>query len=139
METNLTLTVRYAETDQMGVVHHANYAVWFEEGRSDFMRIFGISYSSIEEKGVMLPLYELNCRYIAPAKYEDEIIVITTLKSISRVRVSFSYQVINKKNKLLLATGETMHVWTNKDLRPINAQKVIPEVFSLFNEKTNEV
>ena len=139
METNLTFTVRYAETDQMGVVHHANYAVWFEEGRSDFMRIFGISYSSIEEKGVMLPLYELNCRYIAPAKYEDEIIVITTLKSISRVRVSFSYQVINKKNKLLLATGETMHVWTNKVLRPINAQKVIPEVFSLFNEKTNEV
>ena len=134
METNLTFTVRYAETDQMGVVHHANYAVWFEEGRSDFMRNRGISYSSIEEKGVMLPLYELNCRYIAPAKYEDEIIVTTTLKSFSRVRVHFSYRVINKNNKLLIATGETLHTWTNMNLKPINAEKIIPEVFLLFNE-----
>ena len=134
METNLNFMVRYAETDQMGVVHHANYAVWFEEGRSDFMRSVGISYSSIEEKGVMLPLYELNCRYIAPAKYEDEIIVTTTLKSFSRVRVNFSYRVINKNNKLLLATGETMHAWTNMNLKPINAQKLVPEVFLLLNE-----
>ncbi len=139
METKITFTVRYAETDQMGIVHHANYAVWFEEGRSDFMRKTGISYSSIEEKGVMLPLYELNCRYIAPAKYEDEIVVITTLKNLSRVRVTFSYQVMNKQNNILLATGETMHAWTNTNLQPINAQKVVPEVFSLFHEKTNEI
>jgi len=136
METNITFTVRYAETDQMGIVHHSNYAVWFEEGRSDFLRSVGVSYSSIEAKGVMLPLYELNCRFISPAKYEDEIIVTTTLKSLSRVRVSFSYQVVNKLNDVIIATGETMHAWTNMALQPINAEKIVPEVFLLLNEGT---
>lgn len=71
----------------MGIVHHSYYAVWFETGRTDFQKNAGVPNSSIEAKGVLLPLYEMNCKYKSPARYEDEIMVITCLKSIARVRV----------------------------------------------------
>ncbi len=132
METKTVFTVRYAETDQMGIVHHSNYAIWFEAGRTEFLKSAGISNTTIESKGVMFPLYEMNCKFVSPAKYEDEIIVYTTLKNISRTRIEFSYEVKNISNNKLLATGETMHAWTNKLLKPINAQKVVPDVFLML-------
>ena len=135
MQTTTIIKVRYAETDQMGIVHHSNYPIWFEVGRTDFLKNTSISYTSIEESGVILPLYELNCKFIAPAKYEDEITVITTLKSISCSRISFSYRVLNGLDNKLIATGETMHAWTNKELKPINAKKVVPDVFLAFIDK----
>ena len=122
--------VRYAETDQMGIVHHSNYAVWFEAGRTDFLKKAGISNSSIEARGVLLPLYEMNCQFKSPAKYEDEILVVTKLNSLSRVRLQFSYEVVNADNSKLLATGETMHAWTTRELKPVNAKKIIPDIYS---------
>ena len=113
---------RYAETDQMGIVHHSNYAVWFEAGRTEFFTKLGLSIRKIEERGVLLPLYEMNCKFKSPAQYEDEIIVKTKLDSMAKVRVIFSYQVINATNEKILATGKTMHAWTNKYLKPINAE-----------------
>ncbi len=130
METKTALTVRYAETDKMGIVHHSNYAIWFEIGRTDLIKRFGITYSAIEEMGIMLPLYELNCKYIAPAKYEDKIIVTTSIKEISRARISFSYKVCDSVTDKLLATGVTLHAWTDKNLKPINAEKIFPEIYS---------
>ncbi len=121
---------RYAETDQMGIVHHSNYAVWFEAGRTDFLKKAGISNSSIEAKGALLPLYEMNCQFKSPAKYEDEILVVTKLSSLSRVRLQFSYEVVNADNSKLLATGETMHAWTTRELKPVNAEKIIPDIYS---------
>ena len=121
---------RYAETDQMGIVHHSNYAVWFEAGRTDFLKKAGISNSSIEAKGALLPLYEMNCQFKSPAKYEDEILVVTKLNSLSRVRLQFSYEVVNADNSKLLATGETMHAWTTRELKPVNAEKIIPDIYS---------
>jgi acyl-CoA thioester hydrolase len=134
MQTETNLIVRYAETDQMGIVHHSNYPIWFEIGRTAFLKQLGLSYSSIEAKGIMLPLYEINCKYKSPAKYEDEISVITSLESITRTRIIFSYQVKNVLSDAVIATGQTMHAWTNTSLRPINAEKVIPEVFMLLNK-----
>jgi acyl-CoA thioester hydrolase len=87
------LTVRYAETDRMGIVHHSNYPVWFEAGRTQFIKALGISYSEIEGRGFLLPLLELHCKYKGAARYEDEIIVRTTLKEISFTRVTFLYEV----------------------------------------------
>ena len=121
---------RYAETDQMGIVHHSNYAVWFEAGRTDFLKKAGISNSSIEARGVLLPLYEMNCQFKSPAKYEDKILVVTKLSSLSRVRLQFSYEVVNADNSKLLATGETMHAWTTRELKPVNAEKIIPDIYS---------
>ena len=125
---------RYAETDQMGIVHHSNYAVWFEAGRTEFFTKLGLSIRKIEERGVLLPLYEMNCKFKSPAQYEDEIIVKTKLDSMAKVRVIFSYQVINATNEKILATGKTMHAWTNKYLKPINAETSIPDVYSLLRQ-----
>lgn len=137
METKTTFTARYAETDQMGIVHHSNYAVWFEVGRTDFLKSAGISNTSIEAKGILLPLYEMNFKFKAPAKYEDEIMVVTTIKSITSTRIIFSYQVFNALNDKLLATGETMHAWTDKSLKPVNAEKVVPEIYSVLSKSVN--
>jgi len=131
-QTETHFTARYAETDQMGIVHHSNYAVWFEAGRTDFLNKAGVSNTSIEARGVLLPVYEMNCRYKCPARYEDEIVVLTRLKQISRVRICFSYQVLNAADQRLLATGETMHAWTDRALKPVNAEKAAPDVYSML-------
>jgi len=139
MQTETRFTARYSETDQMGIIHHSNYAVWFEAGRTDFFKIAGISNTKIEEKGILLPLYEMNCQFKSPASYEDEILVITNLKSLSRVRMSFAYQVLNAENNKLLATGETMHAWTDKALKPVNAEKIVPDVYSILSQAVNKI
>lgn len=134
MQTETRFIARYSETDQMGIIHHSNYAVWFEAGRTDFLKKAGLSNTSIEARGILLPLYEMNCQFKSPARYEDEIMVITRLKHISPVRMSFSYDVINAANHKLLATGETLHAWTDKVLKPVNAVKTIPDVYSILSK-----
>lgn len=138
MQTETRFTARYAETDQMGIVHHSNYAVWFEAGRTDFLKKAGVSNTEIEAKGILLPLYEMNCQFKIPARYEDEIMVVTRLKQISRVRLRFSYQVLNTSNHKLLATGETMHAWTDKALKPVNAGKIVPDVYSILSQAVSQ-
>lgn len=134
IQTETRFTARYAETDQMGIVHHSNYTVWFEAGRTDFLKKAGISNTSIEAKGVLLPLYGMNCRYKSPARYEDEIMVVTRLKQVSRVRLCFSYQALNAADHKLLATGETMHAWTDRTLKPVDAEKAAPDVYSMLSQ-----
>lgn len=136
METETRLIVRYAETDQMGIVHHSNYAVWFEAARTDFLKQTGFSYSGIEEKGVLLPLYELNTKFKKPAFYEDEIIIKTKLEKLTKVRVIFSYRAIRSEDGAEVATGETMHAWTDKSMRPLNAEVLVPEVFKHLKSLT---
>ena len=114
MKTKTKIIARYAETDQMGVVHHSVYAVWFEAGRTDFLKILGNSNTLIESKGVILPLYEMSCKFISPVKYEDEVFVITELKKVTRARIIFMYQIVDILTNQICTTGETMHAWTNK-------------------------
>ncbi len=124
--------VRYAETDQMGIVHHSNYPIWFEAGRTDFIKKLGVPYSSVENEGFMFPLIELNCKYLSSARYEDEITVITSIKKNTGTRAVFYYEVYKEGVKKPIATGETVHVWTNKELRPVNIKKCKPELFELM-------
>ena len=135
MQAETKLTARYSETDQMGIIHHSNYAVWFEAGRTDFLKKAGIPNKEIEEQGVLLPLYEMNCKFKSPARYEDEIIVKTKLEYIGKVRIVFSYQVLNAKDGSVLTTGETKHAWTNKSLKPVNAQLLIPDIYNVLCEE----
>ncbi|MDA7025280.1 thioesterase family protein [Bacillus sp. CLL-7-23] len=129
MKTKTTFIARYSETDQMGIIHHSTYPVWFEVGRTNFLKTAGHSNTDIESRGILLPLYEMNCQFKVPAKFEDELIVETCIKNISRVRVIFSYKVINCSNHTLIATGETMHAWTNHSLKPINIEKVASDIY----------
>lgn len=134
MQTQTNVRVRYSETDQMGIAHHSNYAVWFEVGRTDFLNKLGISYTKIEASGILLPLYEINCKFKSPARYEDDIIIKTTIKTFTRIRVFFSYEIVNAVDGKLIAAGETMHAWTDKSLKLVNAEALIPEVYSLLNQ-----
>lgn len=128
------LIVRYAETDQMGIVHHSNYAIWFEAARTEYIKSLGISYTEIEEHGLMLPLKALHCEFIKPAKYEDRVKILTRIKEYNGIRLSFSYNVLNEEDGSLLAKGETEHVWTDKSLRPCNLKKKNMKINSLILE-----
>lgn len=122
-------TARYAETDQMGIIHHSNYPIWFEAGRTDFLKKLGMSYRELEEKcGLLLPLAEMSCSFKKPAKYEDEIMVRTKIKKMSCVRIEFEYEVIECSHNELLAVGSTVHGWTNKNLIPVNIKKTMPKL-----------
>ncbi len=136
---DVPLTVRYAETDRMGIVHHSNYPVWFEVGRTEFIKQSGISYSRVESMGIMLPLLELHCKYINSSTYEDNIVVRTSVKSYSKARLNFKYEVFKSDNMVNpITTGETSHVWTTCDLKPINLQKHYPELYEIIEKAARD-
>ncbi len=103
------IRVRYAETDQMGVVYHSNFIIWFEVGRVEAMRQLGFSYKQMEQDGCHLPVMEVRCRFKAPALYDDEILVRTQVKNVRAGMVHFVYEVRRKGEGALLAEGETVH------------------------------
>lgn len=118
-EYEFTVRVRYAETDQMGVVYHGNYAQYFEMGRVEWLRNLGVSYKWMEENGVMLPVVSLEMNYKKPARYDDVLRVKTVLKSQNSVKIEFDYEIYNEQNELL-TTGYSMLVFVDmKTGRPI--------------------
>jgi len=110
--------VRYAETDQMGVVYHANYFVWFEVGRTDLLRQTGGTYRELEAEGVSLPVILAHCEYRLPAKYDDELEIRTRGAVLTHVRVEFTYEIVRIADGALLVTGQTVHAALDRDGRP---------------------
>jgi acyl-CoA thioester hydrolase len=111
--------VRYAETDQMGVVYYANYLVWMEVGRVEYCRSLGFNYRDMEkEDGIGLAVAEANCRYLFPARYDEEIVVKTGVSEAGPRMIQFSYQIENAANGKTLASGFTKHVFVGPDMRP---------------------
>jgi len=119
MTTEFELTVRYAETDAQGVVHHRNYLTWFEEGRSDFLRQHGLNYSTMEAEGYAVVVAEANVRYKAPALYEDRVTIRTTLERVQGKVLEFSYVAL-RSDGILLCEARTVHVVLGSDRRPVN-------------------
>lgn len=117
MMTFFDLIVRYAETDAQGVVHHANYLVWFEEGRSDHLRQRGLCYSDMERSGFFVVVAEAQVQYKAPAFYEDRITIETTLQRARGKILEFTYRALNQAGTIL-AEGRTLHVVLGADRRP---------------------
>ena len=116
MRKNLTsYRVIYGDTDQMGVAYYANYLRWFEIGRTEFLRQTGIPYTSIEEKGLRFPVTEASCRYLRPARYDEEISIETTLASLRRVTLTFNYRILRQEDGTLIATGWTKHACVNQE------------------------
>lgn len=107
--------VRYAETDQMGIAHNANYLVWFEVGRSELCRAKGFSYSEMEEEDALMVVAESYCRYKSPAYYEDILTIRTRIEEIRSRSLRFMYEVHRSSDDMLIAEGETLHVVTDKD------------------------
>ena len=109
--------VRYAETDQMGVVYHANYLVWFEVGRVELIRQLGLDYRSMEEDGALIAVAEATARYKAPARYDDELIVRTSLAGVRGPIVRFRYVVVRPADEVVLCEGETVHFVVGRDMK----------------------
>ena len=111
-----TFRVRYAETDQMGVVHHANYFVWFEFARTEFCRKYGVDYRQMEAAGLFLPVVDVRCRYKAAARYDDEVTVRADV--IERTRRTMRIRYIVRNADSLLAEGETLQMLVDSERRP---------------------
>lgn len=128
-----SIRVRYQETDKMGVVYHSNYLVWFEIGRTEFFRKLGLEYRTMEED-VLVPVVDVSCKYRAPAKYDDEIIIRTKVIEFNSVKIRFNYEIIRKIDKEILATGHTTHAFTNNEFKIINLKKCNKMLFDRINK-----
>jgi acyl-CoA thioester hydrolase len=112
---NLTkIRVTYADTDAMGIVYHTNYIKWFEIGRAELLRELGIPYSKIEIMGYNLPLTEVNCHYLYPARYDQVVLVETEILFLKRATVKFSYSIYDETKEKVLVEGESVHACLNK-------------------------
>ena len=118
--------VRYAETDQMGVVYHSNYLIWFEAGRSDLCRAKGFSYKEMEEEeNAIMVVAESYCRYKSPAHYDDVLKIRTKVGEIRSRSLRFFYEVVRVSDQMLIAEGETLHLVTDKDRKV----RKLPEIY----------
>ncbi len=127
------IRVRYAETDKMGIVHHSNYLVWFELGRSEFCRARGFSYLEMEEQeNALMVVAEVYCRYKSPAYYEDLVTIRTNVADIRSRSLRFIYEINRTSDQTLLAEGETLHVVTDKN-------KKVRSMPELYREKLQVV
>ena len=109
----ITDRVRFSETDLMGVVHHTNYLRWFEMGRVAYLRAAGIELNQLMADGFMVPIIEVHCQFRQSARFDDEYEVLTTLASCSRVKIVYEYEIIRKRDGVLLAKGDSTNAFTN--------------------------
>ena len=127
------LRVRYAETDQMGIAHHANYLVWFEIGRTDLCTVTGFPYTEIERRGYILVVTEIGCRYRTPFRYDDEVLIRTSLAEVSSRAMTFAYELYDGAATELRASGFSAHLWLNeKSRKPVRADAEVMKAFEPF-------
>ena len=126
-QTTSSVRVRYAETDKMGVVYHSNYLIWFEVGRTDWLRQRGLTYRSLEEQGFFLPVTEAHCRYLASARYDDLLFILARATKLTRVQLRFDYRVAHEQGTVL-ATGHTEHCFLSRDGRPVRVPNEVREL-----------
>ena len=121
---------RYAETDQMGIVHNSVYAIWYEQARTEFFNQIGLRYDDIEKQGIMTPLVELNCKYKRPAYYNQEVEVRTKLVNVTPVKMELEYTIYDKEEQII-NIGSTVLVWADaKTFNIINLEKRNPEIYN---------
>lgn len=125
-----TVRVRYAETDKMGVVYYANYLVWFEVGRTDWLRDTGWTYRAMEHDGFQLPVIEAHCEYRQGARYDEELEIRTRASQVSAVRIQFDYEVVRAADGVALAHGHTVHATIGPAGRPARLPDRIKELFA---------
>lgn len=131
--------VRYKETDQMGIAHHANYIVWFEIGRTDLCRLTGFPYAEIEKRGLLLVVTEVGCRYRIPFRYDDEVLVRTSVAAVGSRMMRFAYELLNESGTTVHASGHSTHLWLDKETRkPVTAPADVMTSFGPWIPKSEE-
>ncbi|WP_010227761.1 acyl-CoA thioesterase [Gillisia marina] len=122
---NTYVKVRYAETDQMGVVHHGNYADYLEIARLDWLDTLGVSYRSMEKEGVMLPVYELHFKFLKSAMFDDQLKIVTKLKKIPSVKIEFDYEIYNQDEELLTTANTVLVFMDTHSRKPIRCPEYV--------------
>lgn len=136
MASTSEITVRYAETDCMGVVHHAVYPVWFEIARTDYIKKAAMSYSEMEKRGVMLPVTGISCKYRLPARYDDQLEITARITRLTPARIEFSYICRRRGCEEILTEGTSSHAFVDaKTFRPLNLKKAMPELYSRMEQE----
>jgi acyl-CoA thioester hydrolase len=128
IQSRTQVTVRYAETDMMGVVYHGNYLPWFEIGRTTLLREQGLPYRQLEEDGFRLPVLEVAVKYLRPAVYDDTVTIVTTLRERPLLRIRLEYEVY--RGEELLATGSTVHAFIDRSGRPVRPPAAFSETMA---------
>ena len=126
--------INYYETDRMGVVHHSNYIRYLEEARCFWLEELQMPFSLLEENGITIPVLGVNCRYQYHVTFDDTIQIYVSIKEYTGVRMTVGYDVIDKKTKKTVLTGETKHCFTDRNLKPINLKKHAPEFSQKFDQ-----
>ena len=135
------IEVRYAETDQMGVVYHANYFIWMELGRTKLINDLGFYYADMEADGIISPVMDIQASYKTPVRYGDKVKVKTWIEKYDGLRVIYGYEIVNGKNEVA-ATGHSSHVCVKKEsFRPISIKRMYPEWHEAYekNKKQDEL
>ena len=133
METTPYLRqVQYYETDQMAIVHHSNYIRWFEEARLDYMMQHGVSCKALEERGILIPVVDINCKYLVSAHYADTVLIHVFLTQYTGVRMTYRYEVVFRDTGVLAATGTSTHCFLDTNRRPFSLKKKEKELHTLL-------
>jgi len=128
--------VRYADTDQMGVAHHARYFEWFESARTDFIRRTGVTYRELENQGFLLPVVEVSCHYIKAVHYDDVLLIHTSVDVINRLRLQINYELYIEGYDVVFSKGFTKHCFMNKAGRPVRASAEVIDLFYNLSSMT---
>ena len=128
IRSRVEVTVRYAETDMMGIVYHANYLPWFEVGRTTLLKEIGVPYKKLEEEGFRLPVLEISAKYLRPAVYDDTLAILTTVSERPLLRIRLEYEV--RRGEELLATGTSVHAFVDRQGKPVRPPAWAAEVLN---------
>lgn len=130
LSSEIKIRVRYGEVDRMGYLHHGNYPLYFEEGRTELIRSIGLTYREMEDRGILLPVREMNIRYFLPAKYDDLLTVRTTLENKPLVKLEFNYEVINESGNLLCKAHTTLAIVSAENRKPTRIPAFFEELIA---------
>lgn len=122
----------YHETDQMGIIHHTNYIKWFEEARIAMMAEMGVPYSAMEAAGIISPVLHVSCDYKQMVRFDQEVIVHTTIEAYNSIKFTVSYQVTDDDGTTCYVEGRSKHCFLNNHLRPVALKKVAPDMHAAF-------
>ena len=127
-------TVKYYETDKMGITHHSNYIRWMEEARVDFFKKIGFSYVELEDEGIISPVVGVKCQYKLPTKFDEEISIKVIVKEFRGVKLYFEYEMKKEETGEIVCVGETKHCFVNVQNKPIILKKAYPKLDEKLKE-----
>ena len=123
----------YYETDQMGIIHHSNYIRWFEEARTNLLDQMDFGYDQMEKLGIIVPVLAITCTYKSMVRYNDRVYIIPKIEAFNGIRLTISYQILDKLTGELRTTGESKHCFLDKNNQPISLKKQKPKIYELFD------